>query len=78
MGKTVFISHRHKNATLAALLRKLLVNSIQGLDKEDILSTSNPSGGLRFGDLIDTALLDNVRDCPVFIALLTRGYLGSN
>jgi hypothetical protein len=78
MEKTVFISHRHDNATLSALMRELLVKSIQGLDYEDILCTSRPSGGLRFGDLIDTALLDNVRDCRVFIALLTPGYLGSD
>jgi len=78
MGKTVFISHRHENATLASRLEELLVKSIRGLDYEDILITSEPSGGLPFGDLIEPALLEDVRNCPVFIALLTPGYLGSD
>ncbi|WP_372721900.1 toll/interleukin-1 receptor domain-containing protein [Novipirellula sp.] len=76
-SKLVFISHSHHDAAAAKALKNFLAAAFVELRPQTILMTSDHSSGLRSGDLINERLMQEARDAPVFISILSPIYLHS-
>lgn len=71
----VFISHSSKDASLTKLIVELLKTS--GLKDEEIRCTSVPGYGVMLGQAVATTLRNNIEECEIIIAVLTKQALQS-
>ncbi len=77
MSAQIFISHSSVDRPIVDDLVKLLVFSIGGLDKKDILFSSRASTGLTPGDQITESLVSEIIKCDGFIAVVSDSFLAS-
>jgi len=75
--KRLFISHKHSDADVAMALQNLLTAAIGGLDAGQIVRTSGADTGIRAGAYITATLLEDIRSCNAFVALMSEAYLTS-
>lgn len=75
--KKLFISHSHSDAKVAEAFDSLVSTAIEGLQDEQIMRTSGQETGVHPGAYITPELIESIRTCNAFIALISEAYLNS-
>lgn len=76
-AKKVFISHSHREPQVAAAFDNLVTTAIEGLRDQDVRRTSAPETGLEPGSYITPELIEDIRNCRIFVGLVSQNYLRS-
>ena len=78
MTPRIFVSHSSDDRLIGDELTALLVWSIIGLSKEDLLYTGHPGTGLRAGEIITPSLAGEIAKCFCFVAVVSESWRQSH
>ena len=74
MAKKVFISHASADEKIVSLFVDFILHDGCGVDLEDIMYTSSDDTGIPNGEDIPSALKDGIRECRLFIMMVSPHY----
>lgn len=76
-GPRVFVSHSSNDRSIVDSFLRLLLLSITGLRRKQIRFTSDAATGLSPGDWIAPQLIEDIRGCSCFVAVVSESFLSS-
>lgn len=77
MGEKVFISHASADEQIVSLFVDHILKAGCGVHAEDIIYTSREDTGVVNGEDIPSAIKDGIRNCAVFIMMVSDNYRNS-